>query len=576
MKRTVVMLISLIILAVYGAILLRVGPQAQDFIVHYGPVVQHIAEIWGDEFFAESYLVFFTVPMANVQLDSMVESVLSNGDIIMTRRQDLSLVQPAESEWPIVIELNNNFMPNRFNLVFVDENGRRRNAHIPVRVYRRNVRRTTVESGCNRQDFLIRYDHSWNDNRPVRILEDIREFRHERTGVYTIQNDGSLWVWRNTAIPRASTSIWIMDDVQAIPYGSTPMWSRISAIDQRGTLWHWDWVDRKLRPLMDNVRWADGTMIIKNDDSLWSWGDNYYGQVGDGTREERHTPVHIMDDVREAFHIPFSHNMAITNDATLWAWGRNNVGQLGDGTTEDRDTPVPIMNNVYTIISGYGSGSLVQEDGTAWFWGGRNRPPYPQIFPGIVRNINSYNRLFRHMDSNWNRQIWGVRLCYDTYIFEQRSWRRNSFYILTPGGELWARGTNDYGSLGDGTKDYRSRPVFIMSDVISAFMGNAYVMAITSDNTLWAWGRNDRGQLGDGTTIDRHSPVMILEGINHISILYGQNIAHATDGSLWAWGPGIASGTNNIGTVIHRNSDSALNQRPFFRIGENFFANPPQ
>jgi len=100
----------------------------------------------------------------------------------------------------------------------------------------------------------------------------------------------------------------------------------------------WAWGDYSFRhtpiKIMDSVatifvgNWH--TMAIRTDDSLWAWGNNNFGQLGDGTTTNRHVPVKIMDDV-SAISTNGAHTMAIRNDGSLWAWGGNWYGQLGDG-----------------------------------------------------------------------------------------------------------------------------------------------------------------------------------------------------------------------------------------------------
>ena len=110
------------------------------------------------------------------------------------------------------------------------------------------------------------------------------------------------------------------------------------------------------------------TMAIKDDGSLWAWGYNYYGQLGDGTREDRRTPVKIMDGVAQVSAGHY-HTMAIKSDGSLWAWGYNRLGQLGDGTREDRRTPVKIMGGVAQVSTGNGHTAAIKSDGSLWAWG---------------------------------------------------------------------------------------------------------------------------------------------------------------------------------------------------------------
>jgi len=107
------------------------------------------------------------------------------------------------------------------------------------------------------------------------------------------------------------------------------------------------------------------SFVIKPDSSLWAWGHNWFGQLGDGTTTERHTPVRVMDNV--ALVSAGVHNtMAIQADGSLWAWGRNG-GRLGDSTTIDRHTPVRIMEDVVAVC--VNAGMAIRTDGSLWAWG---------------------------------------------------------------------------------------------------------------------------------------------------------------------------------------------------------------
>ena len=90
---------------------------------------------------------------------------------------------------------------------------------------------------------------------------------------------------------------------------------------------------------------------IKSDGSLWTWGNNDAGQLGDGTTTDRSTPVKVMDNVA-AVSLGFYHSAAIKSDGSLWIWGVNGYGQLGDGTTTNRSTPVKVMDNVAAVSLG--------------------------------------------------------------------------------------------------------------------------------------------------------------------------------------------------------------------------------
>ena len=120
-------------------------------------------------------------------------------------------------------------------------------------------------------------------------------------------------------------------------------------------------------------------LAVKSDGTLWTWGLNSSGQLGDGTTEDRSTPVQIGSDsswtavaAGGAYTSTgaVGHSMALKSDRTLWAWGRNSSGQLGDGTGLNRTTPIQIGSDSWTAVAAGGDHSLsLKSDGTLWAWG---------------------------------------------------------------------------------------------------------------------------------------------------------------------------------------------------------------
>lgn len=114
------------------------------------------------------------------------------------------------------------------------------------------------------------------------------------------------------------------------------------------------------------------TVVLKSDGTVWAWGDNSFGQLGDGTTTDRHTPVQAsgLSDVA-AIAAGTYHTVALKKDGTVWAWGYNKYGQLGDGTEADRSVPVqiPYLRDVTVIAAGLLHTVVLKDDGTVWAWG---------------------------------------------------------------------------------------------------------------------------------------------------------------------------------------------------------------
>ena len=113
---------------------------------------------------------------------------------------------------------------------------------------------------------------------------------------------------------------------------------------------------------------ANHSLALKSDGTLWAWGDNFYGQLGDGTTTDSRTPKQILTDVN-AMAAKWSQTLVIKRDGSLWAWGRNNRGQLGDGTTTNRSTPTSILTGVVALAAGSEHSLALKSDGTLWAWG---------------------------------------------------------------------------------------------------------------------------------------------------------------------------------------------------------------
>ena len=219
------------------------------------------------------------------------------------------------------------------------------------------------------------------------------------------------------------------------------------AIDPpNGLAWNWDNVNGVIMTF---------TVPVTSNGTLWAWGDNGYGQLGDGTTVAKSSPVLIgtgFASVKSGSVYIFPngdqyYTVAFKTDGSLWAWGANAYGQLGDGTTTNQLSPVKI-----------GTG-------------------YTGVLPA------GYNTFVRKTDGSW-----------------------------------WGWGANNYWQLGDGTTTPHLTPVLIGTNLLDLWGGLDYACVIKSDRTLWCWGANYNGQVGDGTAINRPNPVQIGTGFKHSDI----------------------------------------------------------
>ncbi len=281
--------------------------------------------------------------------------------------------------------------------------------------------------------------------------------------------------------------------------------------------------------------------------TVWAWGHNGSGQLGDGTTTNRFSPVRVggllgVVAIAGSGH----HSLSLKSDGTVWAWGRNRRGQLGDGSTTARLTPVQVSGLTGVVAVAVDSGSCdghslaVKSDGTVLAWGSNWR--------GELGDGTQNNALTPAQVSGLTGAVAIAGGC------------RYSL-ALKSDGTVWAWGDNLNGQLGDGTRNRALTPVQVsgLTGVIAIASGSLWGMALKSDGTVWAWGDNYYGSIGDGTQNRALTPVQVIDPADptgYLSAVTGisgggavHSLAVKSDGTVWAWGRnagGLGDGSISI------------------------------
>ena len=294
-----------------------------------------------------------------------------------------------------------------------------------------------------------------------------------------------------------------------------------------------------IQTITQNINWStvsavDGMVAIKNDGTLWCWGYNFRGQLGDNTTTNRSSPVQTVTFGNNWKQVScgYDHKAAIKNDGTLWCWGDNFYGQLGNNTTTNRSSPVQTVafgNNWKQVCCISNSTAAIKTDGTLWIWGNNGGG---ELADNTTTTRSSPVQTVTY-GSNW-KQVFGGSTSYN-------------YTAIKTDGTLWCWGNNQYGQLGDNSSVIlRSSPVQTVAfgtNWKTAACAGYHMTAIKTDGTLWAWGRNNNGQLGDNTITDRSSPVQTIAFGNNwkqTSCSTGFSAAIKNDGTLWCWGLGTS------------------------------------
>lgn len=346
------------------------------------------------------------------------------------------------------------------------------------------------------------------------------------------------------------------------------------ALRSNGTVWTWGWnwygqlglgnqtnstVPVAIPGLGNVIAVAAGSehcLVVRLDGSIAAWGSNDHGQLGDGTLINRWSPTLVqgLPPARRALAVSCGDDVSrvLLDDGTVWAWGWNDRGQLGDGSTNDSSAPRQVQGLVEVVLLGGGEahGLVVLRDGSMRAWG---------------HNVSG-----QIGDGSFTDRYLPVQVLGMTNVSRIGCGGEAHSLAIRGDGSAWAWGNNLQGALGDGTVQNRTVAVPISTFAPQAIVpagvwaGQAQSYAVREVGgvlTTWAWGRNNWGQLGTGTTSlnattmpqQVNTPVqfvMLGTGWSHglgVRAAYGTN-----QGTVWAWGKNDSDsllgtgGTSNV------------------------------
>lgn len=256
---------------------------------------------------------------------------------------------------------------------------------------------------------------------------------------------------------------------------------------------------------------------------LYCWGDNTYGQVGDGTTTAQPAPVNVHDGVLQVA-LGADHTCAVLADLTLLCWGRNDAGQLGLGAAglpEPTPQAVPGLTDLADVAAGGDSTCVVEDTGAARCWGSNSdgqigdgtAGPAPVATPTAV-----------------DTSPIGV----GADLLQIEVGARHACAV-TDDLEVWCWGADDHGQLGDDAPAAgQSLPVDTgVEDAWTVSAGGDSTCAVDEDGHAWCWGDNTEGQLGTGDTTDQPEPAKVDQSGVAGSALY-EDAVDASGGLLFA------------------------------------------
>jgi alpha-tubulin suppressor-like RCC1 family protein len=272
---------------------------------------------------------------------------------------------------------------------------------------------------------------------------------------------------------------------------------------------------------------------VSTNGQAYCWGNNVYGQLGDGTTDIRMTPVAVLGGLRfrQVDAGGYAHSCGVTTDYRAYCWGWNSEGQLGDRTRTNRLTPVPVRGGLMFRQVSAGSShtcALTYPDRSAYCWGSNNNGANGALGDGttttrLVPVAVLGGRQFRQVSAGHYHSC-GVTLSYNAFCW----------------------GANFYGQLGDDTRTSRLQPVLVFGghQFQQLDVGGYHSCAVTTAARAFCWGYSASGQVGVGTTYPRRRPFPVAGGLYFSRVTAGEyhTCGETTGNRAYCWGGNAGGG----------------------------------
>lgn len=325
------------------------------------------------------------------------------------------------------------------------------------------------------------------------------------------------------------------------------------AIDSTGKLYGWGQYTSGQTGVYDEIySWSQlGYGIgLRTNNTLWTWGINTSGQIGDGTTIDKSSPVQIGSNDWSSITLTYTTSSikgAIKTNGTLFMWGSNSQGQLGLGDTINRSSPTQISGSWNQISTQLLHTAARNSSNIIYTWGYNETG---ELGDGTTINKSSPVLLA----SPFNTTSWlsvSVGFSYTAAL-------RSDNIIYT-----W--GTGNSGRLGTGLTTNRSNPVtlggaFATSSFVAISAGALHALALRTDYRLVAWGdASNAGQLGDNTTINKSTPVLVgTSSWTNVTANRLNNLGVTINGALWFWGADLGSGESGLNATLNRSAPTQI------------------